>query len=43
MKAMLARAWSDPETLEYADAPTPRPNPGEVPGMRSSVSFWVSA
>jgi NADPH2:quinone reductase len=30
MKAMLARAWGDPATLEYAEAPTPRPNPGEV-------------
>jgi NADPH2:quinone reductase len=30
MKVMLARAWGDPSTLEYADAPTPRPNAGEV-------------
>ena len=30
MKVMLARAWGDPATLEYADAPTPRPNAGEV-------------
>jgi len=26
MKVMLARAWGDPSTLEYAEAPTPRPN-----------------
>jgi len=30
MKVMLARAWGDPSTLEYADAPTPRPTAGEV-------------
>ena len=30
MKVMLARAWGDPSTLEYADAPTPRPQAGEV-------------
>src|SRR5215470_15114952 len=30
MKAMLARTWGDPSTLEYADVPTPRPNAGEV-------------
>src|SRR5258705_6939260 len=30
MKVMLARAWGDPSTLEYAEAPTPRPNAGEV-------------
>jgi len=30
MKVMLARAWGDPATLEYAEAPTPRPNTGEV-------------
>jgi len=30
MKAMLARAWGEPSTLEYAEAPTPRPNAGEV-------------
>ena len=30
MKAMLARAWGEPPTLEYADAPVPRPNAGEV-------------
>ena len=30
MKAMLARAWGEPATLEYADAPVPRPNAGEV-------------
>src|SRR5213594_5249724 len=30
MKAMLARAWGEPTTLEYADAPVPRPNAGEV-------------
>jgi len=30
MKVMLARAWGDPSTLEYADASTPRPNAGEV-------------
>jgi hypothetical protein len=23
MKAMLARAWGEPSTLEYAEAPTP--------------------
>jgi NADPH:quinone reductase len=30
MKAMLARAWGEPSTLEYVDAPAPRPNAGEV-------------
>jgi NADPH2:quinone reductase len=30
MKAMLARAWGEPSTLEYVDAPVPRPNAGEV-------------
>ena len=30
MKVMLARAWGDPSVLEYANAPTPRPNAGEV-------------
>src|SRR2546422_2440241 len=30
MKAMLARGWGEPSTLDYADAPVPRPNPGEV-------------
>src|SRR3989442_2060085 len=30
MKAMLARAWGEPATLEYADVPVPRPNAGEV-------------
>lgn len=30
MKAMLARAWGEPSTLDYADAPIPRPNAGEV-------------
>src|SRR2546425_12567501 len=27
---MLARAWGEPSTLESANAPTPRPNAGEV-------------
>src|SRR3989441_9769055 len=27
---MLARAWGEPSTLEYAEAPMPRPNAGEV-------------
>jgi len=30
MKAMLARGWGEPSTLEYADAPMPRPQAGEV-------------
>jgi NADPH:quinone reductase len=30
MKAMLARAWGEPSTLEYANAPLPRANAGEV-------------
>ena len=30
MKAMLARAWGEPSTLEYANAPVPRANAGEV-------------
>jgi NADPH2:quinone reductase len=30
MKAVLARAWGEPSTLEYANTPVPRPNAGEV-------------
>ena len=30
MKAMVARAWGEPSTLEYADVPPPVPGPGEV-------------
>lgn len=30
MKAMLSRAPGGPETLEFADAPTPEPGPGQV-------------
>jgi NADPH2:quinone reductase len=30
VKAMLARAWGEPSTLEYADVPAPVPGPGEV-------------
>src|SRR6267143_4585728 len=30
MKAMLARGWGEPSTLEYADLPMPRPQAGEV-------------
>src|SRR5439155_469942 len=30
MKAMLARGWGEPSTLEYADVPMPRPQAGEV-------------
>jgi NADPH:quinone reductase len=30
MKAMLVRAWGEPSALEYAEAPLPRPNAGEV-------------
>src|SRR2546422_6285601 len=30
MKAMLARGWGEPSTLEYADTPMPRPQAGEV-------------
>jgi NADPH:quinone reductase len=30
MKAMIARAWGEPSSLEYAEVPTPSPGPGEV-------------
>lgn len=30
MKAMLARAWGEPSTLEYAEVPEPAPGQGEV-------------
>ncbi|MBI4592815.1 MAG: NADPH:quinone oxidoreductase family protein [Candidatus Rokubacteria bacterium] len=30
MKAMIARAWGGPASLEYADVPDPVPGPGEV-------------
>ena len=30
MKAMIARAWGEPDTLEYADVAEPVPGPGEI-------------
>jgi NADPH:quinone reductase len=30
MKAMIARAWGEPSTLEYAEVPAPTPGLGEV-------------
>ena len=30
MKAILARGWGEPSTLEYTDVPMPRPQAGEV-------------
>src|SRR5262252_4747448 len=30
MRAMIARQWCEPAELDYAEAPEPRPQPGEV-------------
>jgi len=30
MKAMIARVWGEPDTLEYADVAEPVPGPGEI-------------